>query len=290
MSVPFGHILYQTDVLKGLGRVAVSPLMRKLKGAPDAPSEVTSLVPSVPEPLRSDYVQWTGAAEGTWDGQVPPHMFPHWGFPLLVKVLQGVPYPLPNVLNQGCRLQINGPVPAGESLLVRASLVGIEEEEHRARIHQRVVTGTADDPEALIADVYGVVRLGKSTSKRSAPDEPDDTEVASWSIGPKAGLEFALLTGDFNPIHWLAPYAKIAGFPTTILHGFASLALSFEQLGRGLSGGSESVRWIDVRFTAPVVLPAQVSLRVGDEVDGARSLRLLDGRGRVCMAGTFGVA
>ena len=40
-------------------------------------------------------------------------------------------------------------VPAGESLLVRASLVGIEEEEHRARIHQRVVTGTADDPEAL---------------------------------------------------------------------------------------------------------------------------------------------
>ena len=54
MSVPFGHIMYQTDVLKGLGRVAVSPLVRKLKGAPDAPSEVTSLVPSVPEPLRAE--------------------------------------------------------------------------------------------------------------------------------------------------------------------------------------------------------------------------------------------
>jgi acyl dehydratase len=58
-------------------------------------------------------------------------------------------------------------------------------------------------------------------------------------------------------------YARAAGFPSTILHGFATLARAIEALnthGATLGGDPASTRTIDARFTKPLVLPARVSV------------------------------
>ena len=91
----------------------------------------------------------------------------------------------------------------------------------------------------------------------------DSRELARIKLAANAGLEFAKLTGDFNPIHWLAPYAKSAGFRGCILHGFGTFALASSALVRGvLSGDGGGLRMIDVRFTRPMLLPARAGIYV----------------------------
>ena len=101
----------------------------------------------------------------------------------------------------------------------------------------------------------------------------------------RAGLDFALLTGDFNPIHWISPYAKMAGFKNTILHGFASMALSWEAIVRErLDGDVTRMKAMDVRFVRPQILPGEVSICIGD--DGSVGLGAGPGE-RATMLGTY---
>ena len=81
-----------------------------------------------------------------------------------------------------------------------------------------------------------------------------------------AGLDFAKLTGDFNPIHWLAPYARASGFRAVILHGFSTFARSIEALNRSRFAGDPSkLTVIDARFSRPLVLPARVGIYVTND-------------------------
>jgi acyl dehydratase len=93
-------------------------------------------------------------------------------------------------------------------------------------------------------------------------------ELSRFRLSANAGLAFALLTGDLNPVHWLRPYACAAGFDGTILHGFATLARVVEALQLTLFGGrTDRLKVIDVRFTRPLCLPAEVGLYLaGDEL------------------------
>ena len=95
---------------------------------------------------------------------------------------------------------------------------------------------------------------------------PEDVrELAFWSIGPKAGLDFAKLTGDFNPIHWIAGYARASGFRNTILHGFSTFARAWEGLNATLLKDGSELTTFDAQFTRPLVLPARVGLYVTDD-------------------------
>jgi acyl dehydratase len=256
-------------------------------GMPPLPSpEVTAVLPPRPADLVRDYIRHTGGDPTAYKGLVPPHLFPQWGFPLTARTLEGIPYPLVRVLNGGCRLEMLAPLPADEPLLVRARLEDIDDNGRRALIHQRIVTGTETMPDAVVAHVYAVVPLGNPKSKSngatngngaSAPPEAkretvripmDAEELQRWRLGPQAGLDFAKLTGDFNPVHWIRPYAKAFGFRSTILHGFATMARTIEGLQRTVFSGSvHALRAIDVKFTKPLLLPAKVGLYVrGDEV------------------------
>ena len=76
------------------------------------------------------------------------------------------------------------------------------EEAHKVRLTTRIVTGTTEQPECLVADVYAVVPLSKPKEvwgKESATCGAEDHRLLSeHTLNRKAGLEFALLTGDFN--------------------------------------------------------------------------------------------
>jgi acyl dehydratase len=167
--------------------------------------------------------------------------------------------------------------------------VSVDDDGRRAILDQKFVTGTRNAPDAIEAHLYVFIPLGKKNAARNgakakhdgkphdgkAPDSKprdkarvslDARELAYWKLRSDAGLDFAKLTGDFNPVHWVPAWARAFGFRHTILHGFSTLARAIEGLNRAkFAGDVNALAEIDVRFTRPLVLPARVGLYVSDE-------------------------
>lgn len=288
MSIPSRFILHQKPGLTGLGRIALAAAtapVRRLFGAPGE-SNVSRRVTKVADPLPPDligtYLDHVAGEADRYAREVPPHLFPQWTFDQLARTLEHLTLPLQRVVNGGCRMEWNAPIPDAAPLHVAAQLVDVDESPSRVRLTHRIETGPRDEPEAVVAHMYNILPLGGSSEEESESGEGDSDgessrgekivgeeaeELERWSIEEGAGLDFAKLTGDFNPIHWLSPAARAAGFPNTILHGFSTMARAFEGLVRAASGG-ERPEVLDVRFTNPVVLPAEVGLFLGPDGSG----------------------
>ena len=292
MSVARRHILKQGPAIGALGRTALSAIRQQISNAPPPPMpalpgpELQARFEPRPGDLVSDYIRHVGGDVGSYRGTVPAHLFPQWGFGLAGQAIANLPYPLARVLNAGCRMQINSPIPANEPLQVRAWLESVDDDGRRALLQQRVITSTPSAPEALVADMFVLVPLGgdknaktdgkangktngKKPEKKASPRVPSDArELAFFKLGDDAGLDFAKLTGDFNPVHWVGGYARAFGFRNVILHGFGTMARAVEALNRGvLAGDVHALEHFECRFTKPLVLPARVGVYVhGDEL------------------------
>jgi hypothetical protein len=282
MRVPTRHILSQGPVLTSLGRTAVLALQQQLQargkpgqaGAAPLPQlpgpEFEIKRAPLPRPLIDDYVRHLGGDPRSYRGEVPPHLFPQWCMPLLARTVEALPYPLLRVVNGGCRVSVRGPIKDDEPIVARARLQDIDDDGQRVVLHQIVTTGTTGTPDALVIDFYAIVPLPKEKSGNGASKPRERArvplqarEIARVRLKHDAGLSFAKLTGDFNPIHWLAPYARASGFPDVILHGFGTFALCWEALVRGLFGGDvHAIAGFDIKLTRPLVLPHEVGVYV----------------------------
>ena len=268
MAVSSKHILQQGPVLGGFGRLALAALRRRPSGGGGAftapgPELFAEFAPR-PRALVKDYVRHVGGDPRAYRDHLPAHLFPQWCFGLAARTLGGLPYNIAKVMNGGCRYHVKQPLPVDERLNVRVRLESVDANDRRVLIQQRVVTGTKSAPDALIADLFVIIpqprKPGGARGKKERPRVPDGArELAYWKIRADAGLDFAKLTGDFNPIHWIGPYARISGFKNTILHGFATMARTVEGLHRAHAGAS-SVVTFECRFTRPLVLPARTGL------------------------------
>lgn len=292
MHVSSRHVLRQGPMLAMLGKTAARALAQRVKTAPASqvvipgPEFRRDFAP-LPDDLLDQYVAHVGGDPRAYRGVVPPHFFPQWAMPVAADALADLPYPILRVLNAGCRMQVNQLLPRNEPLHVRAQLAHIDDDGKRALITTRVVTSTDSAPDALITEIYAFVPLsskngggdGKSAklAKAEKPRVPEGAhEIAFFKLGPDAGLSFAKLTGDFNPIHWVAPYARASGFRNVILHGFGTFARACESLNRGLLGGDvRKLKLLEAKFTRPLVLPHAVGVYVrqrevyvGDGIQG----------------------
>ena len=272
------RLLDQRRVVGALLDTAGRSLWRAWRGPPTTPvprlpgPELVERVRAPSPALVRAYARHLDATDGArHPSRVPPHLFPQWTFPIAARALRPLPYPLARVLNAGCRLEINAGIPASAPLTVRAQLLSVEDDGHRALLHERVTTDTPEAPGALIADLYAVAptgsarsRHGSSTSSATAARVPFSArELGRLRFGPRAGLAYACLSGDFNPVHWVRPYARAAGFPTPILHGFALLAHTVECLDRATCAGAmDRSRVVDVRFKRPLVLQGGIEVGV----------------------------
>ena len=273
------HLLRQRHAVASLGgsalRAWLAPTPADGAQPPAPPLPGPELIARIPPPaaaLVRDYLLHVGGDPGVYRGSVPPHLFLQWSLPLAARTLHGLPYRLLRIVNAGCRIQVGAALDAGAPFTVRARLEGVADDGRRAALHQRIVTGTAQNPQALIADLYTVVpsadggdrgRNERAAALRRAEQRVPEgaREIARWSLARGAGLAFAALTGDFNPVHWARPYARALGFSGTILHGFATLARAWEGLHRArFAGAVDRLRVVDARFLRPLVLPADVGL------------------------------
>ncbi|MBC7172648.1 MAG: hypothetical protein H5U40_09490 [Polyangiaceae bacterium] len=270
MAVPTRYVVHQTPVIATLVRTVAKAATQKPGGAPlQVPGQVYSaVVPPRPRELVRDYVRHVGGDPSSYKNTVPPHLFPQWMFPIQARTMDGLHYPMQKVLNAGCKMIVRGPIPADEPLHLTCQLERIDDDGRRAVLHTRAITGTESSPEALICEMQALVPLRRSEKKsgeaKQRPQVPDQAkELQRWKLDAKAGLDFAKLTGDFNPVHWIPPYAKASGFKSTILHGFSTLARAYEGIVRTrLSGNASAIRELEGRFTKPLVLPARVGLYV----------------------------
>ena len=276
MAVPTRYILHQGPMLGTFARTAFVAV-KNASGQPNkAPVQVpgpavSARIPARPADLVRDYVRHVGGDPAWYRGQVPAHLFPQWVFPSQVRGIEGLPYPIHRVLNGGTRLQMNAPLPLGEPYELSVQLLDIDENERRALIQQRAITSTSTHPEAVVADMYLIFPLGGGDKSAKRKDDRPRVpvmakEIARWKLGTHIGLEFAKLTGDFNPIHWIPAAARANGFRNVINHGFSTMARAVEGLNRSLfSGDATRLEAIDVKFTKPLVLPAKVGLYIDGE-------------------------
>ena len=309
-------VRHQGPMLKTLARTAALAVGQKLGRRADndlpGPEIVQTVPPRDPE-LVARYLEHLGADPSSWGTSVPNHFFPQWTFPALARTLERIPYPLGDLLNGGATMRSRSPVPMGESLTTRARLVRIDDDGRRAIMHQALTTGTPSAPDALEVEFRAIVRLrsrppsgrdggrdsgrepgrdGGERAGREKPTVPDGArEIGRWALTPSSGLEFALLTGDFNPIHWVPVAAQAAGFKNTILHGFASMARAAEALQREL-GHPQALAALDVRFVQPLVLPRFAGDKKGVDTIGCyvRDQEVFVGTttgGPAFMVGTF---
>jgi acyl dehydratase len=285
MSVSTKHILHQGPVLAGLGKTVLAGLEQKIFGSGDEVEVPGPIIEDVfsprPRDLVDDYVKHVGGNPNHYQDVLPPHMFPQWGFALAPQTLRGLPYPITSAMNGGCRLEANEPLPIDEELHVSAQLVNVDDNGSRAVLQQKIITSTPSVEEGIVGHLFVVIPLGGSSessngdaqeSEKTDSVNPQQTErvpegareVCRWEIPDDAGLDFAKLTGDFNPLHWISPYARMAGFPNVILHGFSTMARTFETLKNEAFKGRRNIDVLDVKFTKPLVLPTDVGVYLDD--------------------------
>lgn len=224
--------------------------------------------------LQRDFVRFCGGDPARYSGITPPHLFSQWALPVALTLARQFPYPPLAVVNLGCSLSLEGMLPDRGHVDVQCTLADLSEADDKVRLTLRILTLFERDVR-LRAELRLLVRLPaakqapvreRDKRERHPSLVPGDArELARRRLSADAGLEFAQLTGDFNPIHWVAGYARMVGFKAPIIHGFGSLAIAFEALVQGrLCGRVADVRRVDAEFNAPLVLPREVGVFLHD--------------------------
>lgn len=123
--------------------------------------------------------------------------------------------------------------------------------------------------------------------ERRGPEPLADAELTSFAAPAGVGREYALVSGDWNPIHLSALTAKAFGFPRAIAHGMWTLGRIAAELEERWPKGRTR---FDVEFKQPVLLPGWVLL--AHRKDGERiGFELRDDAGeRLHLAGTVAPA
>ncbi|MDP7114513.1 MAG: MaoC/PaaZ C-terminal domain-containing protein [Myxococcota bacterium] len=275
------HLLRQGPVVWSLLKAATKGPGKEGPGIGDAtlPGPVlTANLPPRNAAMVRDYIRLVGGDPSWYRGAVPPHLFPQWGFPLLASTLGPLSYDMRRILNAGCKMEIHRPLPADQPLNIEAQLMSVDDNGKRALLTERLLTGTDEAPGAIECHATALVPLPRDKGadgtepqakkeKKERPRVPEGArEIHRWKLSPTSGRDFAFVTGDINPIHWVAAYGKMAGFKGRIAHGFSGMARLAESLNRQLwSGDVSRLASLEVRFVRPLRLPAKVGVYVDDE-------------------------
>lgn len=275
---------YLRHQVPGLMQIAAAGLGRAL-GRPGKRSVRAEIAPPSRRLLR-DYLRSLDCQPDIANTEVPAHFFPQWAVPLTARTFSDAPVSMRQLVNAGCRLQINSAIPAGVSIEITSHLEDIDVTDSRVLLRSHVTSGPPSAPNAIVADLFLFARTQPSGKSQKKTEEipKDAIAIDKWTLRPNAGIEFALYTGDPNPIHFSKRYARTMGYRNPILHGFSTFARAFESIVKNVHKGDRSkLTEFEARFRKPLPLPSQPVVFIS----GSNVYVADDSQKTIFMSGSF---
>lgn len=238
-----------------------------------------------PKGLIDAYVKWSGGDHSKYKQSIPPHMFSQFALHLGMSLLCKVPYKISKIINQGVNVKVHGDLLRNKNIFAETNIIDLYEENGRARVKQKMYIGHQKGENIIEITLYSAFIIGRKKKLDRTPEESIEMEtIGHWSVNKQAGLEFAKLTGDFNPIHWVDFIAKKTPFKQTILHGLGQLAKTFELIEQTKG----KVKEIELKFIKPVKLSQnRVDVKIASHpiTDSPCKLQLCDTKGKQLSVG-----
>jgi acyl dehydratase len=210
-----------------------------------------------------------------------PATYPHvLAFPLHMALMTDPAFPFGAVglVHIENRIEAHEPIGLDQPLDLHVRATPLQE--HPKGKSFSIITDALSDGRSVWSESATMLRRGSSSKANSegpkSAGEKDSTaakespsSASQWRLPGDLGRRYAAVSGDRNPIHMHALSAKLFGFPAAIAHGMWSLARCLA----ALEGELPDVFTADVRFGAPILLPATVSF-TEEATDGEVQIRL----------------
>ena len=181
--------------------------------------------------LNDTFQRWAGFDRPT-TALAPPLLVSQTLLSAVATLTSYCPYPLLNVLNQGLKLKVLAPIQPKQPFSMTGHLIDASDDGYRAKIHSQVALKDGIGQTVMILDAFAAVVLKSRPQNAGTPSDPIDWQTLhSWQVAESAGVEFFLLSGDFNPIHTMPWLAKRTRFAGCIMHGYGAFSKIYE-IGR----------------------------------------------------------
>ena len=215
---------------------------------------------------------------------LPPTFYVTWNLAVLARSVRALRLPLDfsRALHAASEVRYTRPLGVDEHAHYHARVVQIDDNERRTRIHVETVVHETDARGAEIFRNTMVLHVRKAPAEkrpRETAEAPltSGQELAAFRLGRDLGERYAMVAGDFNPIHWSRLAARACGFKTLFAQGYCAKALIAHALIRQLLNGDVTAfQALRVDFRQPVFLPSEVRLFAGEPLhrDGASTRAL----------------
>lgn len=121
--------------------------------------------------------------------------------------------------------------------------------------------------------VRGYSKGEKKPSEKAPVELPEPKFTSSFTVDADQSKRYAKASGDHNPIHLNEEFAKSVGLPGIILHGLCTLAMATGHLVQeGLSGDPARLKRIKVRFSKPVLMGDELTVKVWETAKDDRDI------------------
>ncbi|MDR7481907.1 MAG: MaoC/PaaZ C-terminal domain-containing protein [Armatimonadota bacterium] len=179
------------------------------------------------------------------------------------------------------------PVRPGMVLRTRAAVIGVQPRRAGAAVIVR--TAATDGTGAPVAEQYITLflrrriasALGEDAPAHQVPAVPRGQAPAAsrvYRIAEDQPARYAAASGDRNPIHLDAAFARSAGLPGVVVHGMCTLGIASRLVVVHACGGDAArLARLAVRFARPVLPGQQVTVRLwAASRHGARDVYAFD--------------
>ncbi len=165
------------------------------------------------------------------------------------------PLPLPGMVHKDNHLVRRGEFTPGVALDFDVRIF-IEAKEEGSLFPQMEVDFLQNGQSiAYCRSGYYLRRQSSGTKKKRAAEVPVENEKEDqWWVPSQAGWQYARVSGDYNPIHLINLFARIAGFPRKIIHGWYSVSRAAAVLQQERT---QPIQQIDVEFKKPILIPSK---------------------------------
>ncbi len=218
----------------------------------------------------AEFLRLTGLTARQGVPVVYPHVF---GFRLLMAAVThpACPIRIFRILQIRNHLLQHGPIDASDVLDLETRVAGqrVLEKGREVDVHTTVRCAGELKWESLCTFYYrGRFGEAGAPSPLARPPPAGGETLASWRTSGEVAFRVARLTGDYNPIHYWRPYARLWGFRQAFHHSQLVLGQCLARLP-----APGPVQRLDAWLRGPVYYGSEVCLRGGTgEADAAFAL------------------